>query len=432
MSNQKRPNTRTTSSSSRTSGTASRKSNDLSRANQYERSSANAKKMKKKKRRKKKILIFAVELVILFVLLAGFYVMSKLNKIDYDAVDEDDLVINQLDSETAALLQGYTTIALFGVDNHTAGDYSNTRTDTIIIAAINNDSKEVKLCSVYRDTYLNLTDGSYNKANGAYAAGGPTQAISMLNNNLDLDIKNYVTVDFSAMINIIDILGGITLDISADEAAAMNGTSTHSQEDYITTLNETMKNGQYTPDSWTPASHVTAGDNQLCNGVQAVAYCRVRYTAGDDYKRAERQRLVISKIVEKVKASGIGTLNEIIDTVAPQISTGFSATQLLGLSVKLMDYDLGETAGFPFYKNTGTVGKKGNLVIPCDLDKNVSYLHSFLYADEDYEVSDTVEKISAKIISDTGYTFENANDNLYGSVSSEDTSSSSDTTSSGE
>ena len=373
------------------------------------------KRLTKKQRRKRKITIFVIEIVVLLLLLAGLYVVTKLNKIDKEEVKESDLDINELDSETAELLEGYTTIALFGIDNHETGSLTSGRTDTIMVACINNDSKEVKIVSVYRDTYLNLTDGKYNKANSAYSAGGPTQAISMLDNNMDLDITDYVTVDFGAMVDMIDLIGGIELDITEDEAKVMNGemlVDGHYCENYIEELEQ---------DTGKSSSRVSAG-TQVCDGIQATAYCRIRYTSGDDFKRSERQRTVLSKMVEKAKKSDIGTLNKLINAIFPEISTSYSNAEILAMASKMMEYEMVDTAGFPFYKTTGTVGSKGSLVIPCDLKDNVSYLHEYLYGDTSYTPSDTVLNISKKIVSDTGKTSSDANEQLYGSKStSEDT-----------
>ena len=148
--------------------------------------------MTKKQRKKRKIIIYIIEIIVLLILLLVLAAWMKLNKIDRGKVNEEDLTINQLDSETQQLLSGYTNIALFGLDNRSNGDFDTGRSDSIIVVSINNDTKEVRMASIYRDTYLDMdtSDGSFAKANAAYAKGGPTQAISMLNKNLDLDITD--------------------------------------------------------------------------------------------------------------------------------------------------------------------------------------------------------------------------------------------------
>ena len=367
------------------------------------------------------MILFIVEILILLLLLGGLFIMAKLGRIDRQGIKIGDLEINELDSETKEILSGYTSIALFGIDNHDAGDFKNGRTDTIIVASINNDTKEVKMCSVYRDTYLNVGDGVYAKCNAAYQKGGPQQAISMLDNNLDLDITDYITVDFNAMVDIIDDLGGITLTITQEELEAMvgmkragtdaNGNPVFEEsENYIKSVAEAS--GQE------PYYNLVAG-TQNCSGVTAVAYCRVRYTAGDDYRRSERQREVISQIIAKAKASDLSTVNKVINDVFDEISTSYSNMQLLTLASSLMEYSLVDSAGFPFYKNTKSVGQLGSCVIPCDLVSNVDYLHLFLFADDAYTPTDTVVEISKEITNKTGYTRDDADDRLYGSVAAD-------------
>lgn len=151
-----------------------------------------------------------------------------------------------------------------------------------MLANINNDTKEVKLVSVYRDTYLDTGDGIFQKCNAAYAKGGPEQAISMLNVNLDLNITDYVTVDFNSIIECVDLLGGVDMEITDDEASLMTG--------YIRELNELTGN---------KAENLTQGGTYTLNGVQACAYARIRYGGGDDYRRTERQRTVLTAMVKK-------------------------------------------------------------------------------------------------------------------------------------
>ena len=378
------------------------------------------KKSPAQKKRKKKIAIFVVEMVVLSLLLLILVAYTKIGfgRIKHEGIKIGDLDINELDSETKELLDGYTTIALFGIDNHDAGNFDNGRTDTIIIACINNDTKEVRLCSVYRDTYLNIGDGVYTKCNAAYQEGGPQQAISMLDNNMDLDITDYITVDFNAMVDIIDLLNGITLTITQEELEAMcgthrvgtdeNGNPIYEQsENYLETVAEAA--GQK------PDYNLVAG-TQNCSGVTAVAYCRVRYTSGDDYRRSERQREVISQIIAKAKESDPETLVKIINTVFGEIATSYSNMQLLTMASQFANYELVDQAGFPFYKNTKSVGKSGSCVIPCDLVDNVKHLHEFLYQDTSYTPTETVQEISKEITNRTGYTRDDADDRLYGSV----------------
>ena len=352
----------------------------------------------KKKRRKRRIIIYVVEIVILLILLAVLFVWTKLNKIHKaDDLSKEELKINELDSETTELLSGYTNIALFGLDNRSNGDFDTGRSDCIMIASINNDKKEVRVVSVYRDTYLNMSDDTYSKANAAYAAGGPKQAVAMLNMNLDLNIKDYVAVDFNAVADCIDALGGITLEITDEEAAIMNGQTGH--QDYIAEIEQVTGK---------KSRHLKSGGTYNLDGVQATAYARIRYTAGDDYRRALRQRTVLTKMVEKAKKANLTTLNKIVDSVFDEISTTYSNKEIITMAAYLQSYELVDTAGFPYYKNSGSVGKQGDCVIPCDLETNVTALHEYLFKDETYTPSNKVIGISEKITSKTGYTANDA------------------------
>ena len=157
---------------------------------------------------KKKKLLFVLEIVVLLLFIGGLYVYgqisSRLDKIEQPKLDEEKIMVNQ----EAPKMTGYKTYVLFGIDSRGAGSqYSAQNSDTMIIVSVNNDTKEVRMASIYRDTLLNIGDDTYTKANAAYAKGSAEQAISMLNTNLDLDISDYATADFSALGEVIEDLG---------------------------------------------------------------------------------------------------------------------------------------------------------------------------------------------------------------------------------
>ncbi|RHQ42936.1 MULTISPECIES: LCP family protein [unclassified Roseburia] len=347
------------------------------------------KKMTRRQRRKRKLMLFIVEVLVILILLAALFVIIKLNKLNNTGdLDEDKLNIN-IDAKTQELLDGYTNIALFGIDNRSTGKYESGNSDCIMIASINNDTKEVRLISVYRDSFLAVDDDDdLRKLNAAYAKGGPTGAVAALNKNLDLDIKEYVAVDFNAVMEVVDALGGIELDISSKEAETM--------KIYINEMNEVMG---------TNGTAVSGPGLQTVNGIQALAYCRDRYSGGDDYGRTERQRTVISKIVEKAKAASLPTLNKVIDELFPDISTSLSSSEILGLAAGIKDYELADTQGWPFQLTTERMGGKlGDVVVPTDLETNVNLLHQYLFDVEDYETTQTVKNISKSVINETGKT----------------------------
>lgn len=310
------------------------------------------------------------------------YVAAKLGKIDTQDIPQEDIVIN---AEAEEAGEGFTNVALFGVDSREGDLAEGTRTDCIIVGSLNNKTKEIKMVSVYRDTLLDIKDGELQKCNAAYSFGGPEQAINMLNKNLDLDIQKYVTVDFSVVAEAIDLLGGIDIDVKEEE---------------IQYLNEFVyETGQV---AGKEAYFVHEPGVQTLDGVQATTYARIRSTAGGDFTRTERQRIVIEKMVEKIKKSDLGTVNEIIDKVLPSISTNFTSAEILSYAKDFAKYTLGESSGFPIDKTTDTLSGLGSIVIPVTLADNVEKLHEFLYGTTDYTVSSTVQNISGSIVSRIG------------------------------
>ncbi len=339
------------------------------------------------KKAKHKAILLVAEIFILIALAVILFVIVKLSKIEKNRLNPDNITINEdLSDETKEILSDYQTIALFGLDNRKNGNLSKGRSDVIMLANINRKTHDVKLVSIYRDTYLDTGDGIYEKCNAAYAKGGPEQAISMLNANLDLAITDYITVDFNAIVECIDLLGGVDMTITDDEATLMLG--------YIRELNELTGNSSKCP---------TSGGTYTLDGVQATAYARIRYGGGDDYKRTERQRAVIAAMVDKAQKSDLKTLNSLINQLFGDIETSFSNAGLIALAADVFRYQLGETSGFPFEKTSHRYSKEGDVVIPCDLASNVTKLHEFLFGTADYVPSATVQNNSSDIINKTGY-----------------------------
>ena len=333
----------------------------------------------------KVLLCLACVLLLLFAS-ASIYALAKWSKIDRQEIKADDLIINQEvmveKNADIDLGDGYTNVALFGVDSRDGNLGEGNRTDCIIVASLNNETKEIKMVSVYRDTLLDLSEGTYQKCNAAYSYGGPVMAINMLNMNLDLDIEDYVTVDFGAIADAIDLLGGVEIDLKEEEIAPLNK--------YI---NETARS------AGKKANRVDHSGLQLLDGSQATTYARIRSTAGGDFTRTERQRLVIEKMFEKALKADLGTINEIIDKVFPQVSTSFTLQEILMYASAYSDYTLGENMGFPIDKTTDTLSGLGSIVIPQDLTSNVTKLHEFLFGTAGYTPSSTVQTVNGNIIS---------------------------------
>lgn len=354
---------------------------------------AKGKKISKKQRRKRKLILFIVEIIILIIVAGALYVYSKLNLFNRKELDQSKVGKNEVSKETQQTFEGNTTIALFGLDNRDQGVYDTGNSDVIMVMNINNDTKEVSLVSVYRDTYLNIAgegeEEKFRKANAAYSAGGAEQAVTMLNRNLDLDIDNYVAFDFKSVAEAIDILGGVEIDIESQaEMDYLN--------DYISYTSE------YVGGSDEMIDHL---GKQTLNGVQAVSYARIRYTAGGDFKRAERQRRVLNELIKKAKDASLTELNELVSTIFPEVSTDLTQKDIISIMPVMLKYDMANSGGFPYDKTTDTPSKKiGSIVIPCDLESNVIQLHKQLFGTEDYQPSETVQSYNDTIIDLTGKT----------------------------
>ncbi|WP_177975155.1 LCP family protein [uncultured Eubacterium sp.] len=354
---------------------------------------ARGKKVSKRQRRKRKLILFIVEIIILIIVAGALYVYSKLNLLNKKELDQSKVGKNQVSEETEQTFEGNTTIALFGLDNREQGVYDTGNSDVIMIMNINNDTKEVSLVSVYRDTYLNIAgegeEEKFRKANAAYAAGGAEQAVTMLNRNLDLDIDNYVAFDFKSVAEAIDILGGVEIDIESQaEMDYLN--------DYISYTSEYVGGSDETVD------HL---GKQTLNGVQAVSYARIRYTTGGDFKRAERQRRVLNELIKKAKSASLTEMNELVNTIFPEVSTDLTQKDIISMMPVMLKYDMANSGGFPYDKTTDTPSKKiGSIVIPCDLESNVIQLHKQLFGTEDYQPSEKVQSYNDTIIDLTGKT----------------------------
>lgn len=350
-----------------------------------------------KTRKKRRKVLFILEIIVLLLFIGGLYVYgqisAKLDKIDIQETDlqEQDIVTN----DQAPQMTGYTTYALFGLDHRSRNEKLNTEnSDTIIIASINNDTKAVKLVSVYRDTLLNVKDDTYSKANAAYALGGPAQAVNMLNTNLDLNITDYVSIDFDALVTVVDCLGGLDIPLSYAEIVHMNNYC-------VETAEETGKS--YTPVELPepkPEDQEAIVGTYHLNGVQATSYCRIRYTASLDMGRTERQRRVIQMIVDKAKKAGLSTIFDIMDQVFPMVKTSVSKTEILKLIPAMIGYCIDETTGFPQDYKFATV--KGSVIVPTTLDSNVLKLHQFLYGNTNYTPTQDVLNKSAQIAAIVG------------------------------
>lgn len=348
------------------------------------------------KRRKFRRIVLGVEAVALASLSLFCFGLSKLTRIRHESIGPIETNAADISPTVAEKLKGYTNIALFGLDNRTTGRYDSGQSDVIMIYSINNDTKEIRLASVYRDTLMDVDgEGKLRKCNYAYNHGGPEAALTMLNRNLDLSLQDFVAVDFKALTEAIDAVGGIDLTITEDEISP--GKINH----YIDEVAALTKR---------KGGHVEAG-TQHVNGVQATAYCRLRYTASMDFGRAARQRIVLQRLFEAAKKAGPVKLNALIDSVIDDISTSLSTPEVLRLALAVTDYSIKDTTGYPFQKNLANPSRTiGSVVVPCDVESNVKELHRFLFDETGHEPSATVSAIAADVTDLTGFTAADAID----------------------
>jgi LCP family protein required for cell wall assembly len=330
---------------------------------------------RKKKRLKTKVLLF-IDLLLLCIVIGIGYFVYITNKAQIDKSGDDSIVTNNPDNSD---LEGYRNIAIFGVDSRENALEKTTHTDTIIIASINRKTKDVKLSSIFRDTYVNIPDYGFDKINAAYFKGGYPLALNTINTNFDLDVKEFVTVNFNALCKVVDLLGGITLDITDAELKYVNG--------YTKELNTI--NG-------TDVGKLKSAGTQVVNGTHATAYARIRYTKGGDFKRAERQRIVVEKILEKAKSADLLTINSIINEMFPQVYTNLDSLDMLDLAKDILSYNIVDQIGFPF-ENRADYYKKISYVFPLDLSANVTELHNWLFDTTDYTPTEKVKEISNEI-----------------------------------
>ena len=317
------------------------------------------------------ITIICIALIIFAVIGIGatIFVRNKLNKINYVELDLGQVEVNDEVKEQEEELKGYRTIALLGIDSRADNYNRGNRSDCIMLAVINQDTKEISLVSVYRDTYLKIKGYGLDKVTHAYSFGGPELAISTLNTNFDLNIKEFVTVNFDAVKDIIDSIDGITMTITSEEVPHISG------------INQ-------------------AGTYNL-TGEQALAYARIRYAEGGDYKRAERMRDVLTAVVNKVKTFDISRLNKLVDMLLPKVYTNLTSSDIFSMMPSLPSFKITESIGWPYETKGITLDRWYG--VPVTLESNVTRLHKEVFEEDDYTPSETVRIISNSIIEKTGY-----------------------------
>lgn len=371
-------------------------------------------------RKKRKVIIFAVEICVILVMVGMLWLVMKTpsegpSRVVIDPGNvaiNDDIKKGKEEGESPML--GYMNVALFGVDARNDNQlYKGSRSDSIMIASINLATGDIKLVSVYRDTVLDLgdlgvdsngkkkdnktmddlSDDIFQKCNAAYSYGGAEQALKMLNMNLDMDIETFITVGYNGLRTVVDGLGGVWIDVDETELLYIN--------DYQMDVANVLK-CEYTP--------MTTAGYQKLDGLQATAYCRIRYGGGNDFKRTSRQREVLKAIEKEAKNTNLATLTKVFTDCMNEkiIYTNISNDQILTLLSNISNYSIVEEGGFPDEKMRSTPNIdqiRGNIVGSCvvanTLEENVVWLHRFLFDDEDYVVTGRAKDISKTLAAET-------------------------------
>lgn len=343
--------------------------------------------MGKRDKKRSGLKIFFIILIILILIigvavLSGYlFIKNKYDKIQKVDLSEEDLGIAE---EVKEDLKGYRNIAIFGIDSRSDNLRKGNRSDCIIIASINEDTGEIKMFSVYRDSYLKIDGYGLDKVTHAYSYGEAPLAIKTLNTNLDLNIDEFVTVNFDSVVKAVDLLGGIEMNITAAEVKDINGIITE-------TSRVTGKS----------AEHITAPGTYLLNGVQAVSYGRIRHTEGGDYKRTERMRDVAIKMLEKLKTKSLSEINKFADSMLPEMYTNIDLDDIMKVIPNITKYKVVESIGWPYEVQGITLDRWYG--VPVTLEENVTKLHQDIFDEPEYIPSETVKSISQSIIAKTGY-----------------------------
>lgn len=373
-------------------------------------SKKNYKKSRKYKKMRRRKIIFGIEITVLLILSGILFVYAWINrsmdKMNQDTLDSSQIQINSEVKANTDLSQmsGTQVIALVGVDARGVEGSElaeSMNSDTIILCCIDHDKQEIRMVSIMRDTWMNMakyTDEYYefDKANSAYNRGGPESMLSMLNTNLDFALTDYVTVNFKAFADAIDVLGGLDIEMTNAECVHANNYNREVSEAQGVEY-EAIPYDEDLGDDYSEVRHVS--------GALATSYARIRYGGGDDAKRTSRQRIVINLMVQKLKQNPT-KIPEILDKVMGNVSTSLTKNEILELGMHAVTYTMGTSYAYPFQLCYGenVVNALGeDVVIPVTLEFNVRELHEYLYPGLSYEPSAAVTEYSDYIARKSGY-----------------------------
>lgn len=304
-----------------------------------------------KKRSKISLIVLGITLSVLLIIVGGVYWYGShlFNKIEKVEIDTNDVgITEEVEEKLSEYSNSVINIALFGID---AQDGEAGRSDSIIIATIDTTHKKLKLTSIMRDSYVTIADRGEDKINHAYAFGGAQLAIKTLNENFDLNIEDFVAVNFTTMPKIIDKLGGVTIDITSEEVSHIPGIDSA---------------GTYT-----------------LTGEQALAYSRIRYASGGDYVRTDRQRTVLNKVFEKILATNVTQYPSLLSEILPMVKTSLDYSEILDLGNEVLKMGVTNLEQERFPRDEYCEGKmiSGIYYLTFDKEQTVQQLHDYIFDD---------------------------------------------------
>ena len=342
-----------------------------------------------KKGQRRAIITLSSIILVLAILISAFFIVFHYN---YNPItdDFDELGIDSV------IDKDIINVALFGIDTREKNSFKGL-SDSIMILSLNTETKKVKVISIMRDTLVPIESNgttTYNKITTAYQKGGPELAIKTLNKVFGLDISEYATVNFYGMSDIIETVGGIDAELTDREVKA-RGENNHGINDMI---QEICQYSGYNPNDY----YITTSGKQHLNGVQAVAYARIRYVpniwgTNNDYGRTDRQRYVMEQLFNKATQMGKTQYVKLAKALIPCSETSLSYSQIISLAFNiLLKSPTFEQARIPqneFLMNSPS-GSFGSVVY-YDLNYASKVIHAMIYDDmtlEQYVEANGIEK----------------------------------------
>lgn len=342
-------------------------------------------KIKEGKIKSNKPLAIALSIVLVLVIALGGVIVAGMSIVNTQVDKVTKVQVNrealEIDPRVAEELKGYRNIVLLGIDARDMSDDSNTRSDAMIVVSIEKATGEIRLFSLYRDTYVSLgADYGLDKLTHAYYYGGATQTMRAINRNLDLNCEEVVVVNWKAVADAVDAMGGVEIEVLESEISELNKITLHTQG---------VIGGS--------TATVSSPGLQTLNGNQAVAYGRIRkdHSQGD-YRRNERMKILVAACFEKAKTMSFAELNALTSEILPQIKTNMTNSQMMDLLLDINAYSITDSVGWP-YTTSGWTHNGVWYGVPRTLERNVVQLHEEMFDQPDYEPTETVKKISNQI-----------------------------------